>query len=621
MHLPAVLASFLVAGSILVPAPAVAVAGASSAPAPAGPAPLVVELTPGASPEEVQADLDEAGLTVVDQAPGSDFVLAVAQPGASPSPGGVIEDVDPIVTYRAFGVPNDPGYEYQWHLPLIGAPAAWDVTTGAGTVVAVLDSGVAYESHLGFLRAPDLAGTRFAPGWDFVDGDAHPNDENSHGTHVASVIAATTNNGFGVAGVAPSTTIMPLRVLDGGGAGSDWAAAQALRFAADHGADVANLSFGSPVPSDVMADAVAYARTRGVVVVAAAGNQGAAVSYPAAFASVVAVGSVRFDLTRASYSNFGPSIDLVAPGGDTTVDQNLDDYGDGILQEGFDNGDPTSFGFFFVDGTSSAAPQVTGVAALVASRGVADPAVIESVLVSTAQDLGPQGRDDEFGAGLVRADAAVRALLPGQAPPAQVLGIEHACPPDVTPAPPFTDLGGTVHAAAIGCVAWWGVADGKTPTRFDPNGRMTRAQLASFMARTLDAAGATLPSSPPDAFTDDDTSVHERAINQLAALGVVQGRSSGTYGPGATVTRAEMATFLVRVHDRLAAAPLPTGTDRFVDDSTSVHQANINKVAAAGIAAGVSSTRFAPSSPVVRGQMATFIARLLDLLVTTAPAG
>jgi serine protease len=575
--------------------------------------PVVVRFDAAASSDERAGDLAAQGLTAVDHLPGSDFVLALPDAGAVPASGGAIESVAPLVTYRAMGIPNDPAYSYQWHLPAIDAPTAWDVTTGAGVIVAVLDTGVAYEDSGIFRLAPDLAGASFATGWDFIDGDPHPNDENGHGTHVASAIAATTNNSIGVAGVAPGVTIMPVRVLDAGGGGSDWAAAQGLRFAADNGADIVNMSFGAPTSSAVVAEAVAYATSKGVTVVAASGNGnengvGGPVSYPAAMDGVIAVGAVRYDRTRPLYSNYGPTLDLVAPGGDLTVDQNGDGYGDGVLQETFVDGDPSTFGYGFLAGTSMAAPQVSAVAALLAATG-AGPDAIEQLLKATAVDLGPAGRDDEYGYGLVQAGAAVRAGSIG------VQGIVHACPDGVTPLPSFTDLSGSAHAAAVGCVAWWEVASGKTATTFDPNGRMTRAQLASFVARELEAAGLTLPATPPDAFTDDAGSVHELRIDQLAAVGVVQGRGGSTYSPNAVVSRAEMATFLVRAHDLVAPSPLPAGIDRFVDDSTSVHQANINKVAGAGLAAGTTATTFEPTSPVLRGQMATFLARLLDRLV------
>jgi hypothetical protein len=141
--------------------------------------------------------------------------------------------------------------------------------------------------------------------------------------------------------------------------------------------------------------------------------------------------------------------------------------------------------------------------------------------------------------------------------------------------------------------------------------------MASFVARLLEAAGRTLPAAPPDAFVDDSGSVHELRIDQLAAAGVVQGRGGGTYAPHAAVTRAEMATFLVRAHDLVASPVLAAGPDRFVDDDGSVHEPSIDKVAAAGLAAGVGVGTFAPSAPVSRGQMATFLARTLDLFVAT----
>jgi hypothetical protein len=397
-----------------------------------------------------------------------------------------------------------------------------------------------------------------------------------------------------------------------------------------------------------------------VVVVAAAGNDGAAaVSFPAADAGVIAVSAVRYDRTRPSYANHGSALDLVAPGGDLSVDQDGDGRRDGIFQQTFVPGQ-TGFCICGFQGTSMAAPQVSAVAALVAARGVSDPAVIEGVLRSTALDLGATGWDSGYGSGLVQAGAAVRAPLPGSSPPAPVpvaptptptlapvssqpapaegpapdlvpapepaplspdlvpgavRGIQHACPADQTPAAPFVDLASTVHGPGIACVAWWGVANGLTPALFAPGASMTRGQLASFVARMLEAAGLEPVPSPPDAFTDDDGSVHEARIDQLAALRVVQGRGAGTFAPDATVTRAEMATFLVRAHDALASQPLPAGEDRFTDDDESVHAGSIDKIAAAGLAGGISPGLYAPTVAVQRGQMATFLARTLDRFV------
>jgi serine protease len=325
---------------------------------------------------------------------------------------------------RSFSVlapvpPNDPLFGSQWNLRAIGIPDAWKVTDGTGAVVAVLDTGVAYEDFGSHRRAPDLAGTRFVPGYDFLDNDDHPDDEvepgrPSHGTHIAGTIAETTGNGLGTAGVAPGAAIMPIRVLapDGSGTGAD--IAKGLRFAADHGANIANLSLGGSAGSDELADAVNYAISKGVTVVVSSGDDGfSQLRFPAAYPGVIAVGAVRYDNTRAQYSNFGPRLDLVAPGGDTEVDQNGDGLDDGIVQQAV-NGDLASFCFCFKEGTSSAAAHVSGVAALVFASGRArQPAEIARLLTSTALDLGPPGHDDEYGAGLV---LATRALgLPGPA--------------------------------------------------------------------------------------------------------------------------------------------------------------------------------------------------------------
>ncbi len=307
--------------------------------------------------------------------------------------------------------PNDPLFKHQWHLQAIQIPGAWAVSRGAGATVAVLDTGVAYEHRGIYRRAPDLAGTRFARGWDFVDGDAHPNDvappgseafprPQSHGTHIAGIIAQTTDNGIGGAGVAPEAAIMPIRVLKPDQSGSPKTIARGLRFAADHGADVANLSITGPSGNPLLRDAIAYASSRGVTVVASAGNdERSAVGFPAAYPKAIAVGAVIRDRTRAYYSNYGKGLDLVAAGGDGPED--------GVLQQTLKGG-PSSFCYCFMASTSAAAAQVSGAAALVVASGRASgPAEVRSALRSSAQDLGPAGWDTEYGAGLVQASDAV----------------------------------------------------------------------------------------------------------------------------------------------------------------------------------------------------------------------
>ena len=312
--------------------------------------------------------------------------------------------------------PDDTFYSFQWHLdnPIsggIGMETAWDIQTGdPNVVVAVLDTGVAYEDFGVFRQAPDLAGTLFVPGYDFVNDDAHPNDDEGHGTHVTGTIAQSTNNGAGVAGVAFGCSIMPVKVISRDGFGSHFDIAEGIYFAARNGARVINMSLGGNRNSATLRDAVAFAYSQGVTVVCAAGNeflQGSPPSYPAAYDKYcIAVGATRYDETRAFYSNTGRYVDVVAPGGDVNVDQDGDGFADGVLQQTFRR-DPSDFRYFFFQGTSMAAPHVSGAAALLVSNGITDPDMIHKILEATAKDLGPAGWDEAYGWGLIDVGAAL----------------------------------------------------------------------------------------------------------------------------------------------------------------------------------------------------------------------
>ena len=391
----------------------------------------------------------------------------------------LVEYAEPNYVRYALWYPNDPYYVYQWHFDddhtnnLGGASSnpyggvngggirmeeAWSITSGSSNiVVAVIDTGVAYENYViptyekgtvkpgvkNYEKAPDLAGTSFwqnedeiagnsidddgngfvddVNGWDFVNNDAHPNDNNAHGTHVTGTIAQTTDNGLGGAGIAFNTTIMSIKVLDYDGSGYDVDVADGIYYAVDNGAKVINLSLGGDDPSTTLENAVDYAYDNGVVVVAASGNDGTeSVDYPAAYDDyVIAVGATRYDETRASYSDYGSSLDLVAPGGDVDVDQNEDGYADGVLQQTFKpyvfplKADPTDWAYWFFDGTSMAAPHVSGVAALLlAQDSTFTPDRIRDALESTAEDLGDSGRDDTYGWGLIDAQEALQSIAP-----------------------------------------------------------------------------------------------------------------------------------------------------------------------------------------------------------------
>ncbi|MBW2643363.1 MAG: S8 family serine peptidase [Deltaproteobacteria bacterium] len=326
-------------------------------------------------------------------------------------------------------VPNDPYYEYQWHMGQINMEDAWDITSGNHSViVAVIDTGVAYENYeepgvpIGksgkftagtvFEQAPDLANTNFVPGFDFVNEDSHPNDDEGHGTHVTGTIAQSTNNHEGVAGVAFNTSIMPIKVLDSSGSGTYADIADGIYFAgnAELKANIINMSLGGSSGSTTLEDALRYAYNEGVTIICSSGNNGSTttVSYPAAYdAYCIAVGATRYDEAVAYYSNGGASLDLTAPGGDTNVDQNGDGHVDGVLQQTFD-GNPTNWGYWLYQGTSMAAPHVSGVAALLIANSVAStPGEVREALQSTAYDIGGDGWDPAYGWGIVDAYAAL----------------------------------------------------------------------------------------------------------------------------------------------------------------------------------------------------------------------
>lgn len=335
-------------------------------------------------------------------------------------------------TAAASYTPNDPLLaSLQWNFigPYgVGAQQAWanaraaGRSGGRGVKVAVLDTGVAYSNRVPFKRSPDFSAGQFVAGWDYVDGDPYANDVNGHGTHVAGTIAEATNNKIAVAGLAYGAKIMPVRVLDGNGEGNANDIADGVRFAVRKGVKLINLSleFDSGVrAADIpqLLTALRYARSRGVLVVSASGNEGdQSISYPANAPGVMSVGATTENGCVAEYSNGGDELDIVAPGGgpDSTAtgeSRCRRTASRNIAQVTFSGRSVSVFGIpSDYEGTSMATPHVTAAAALVIATGAigSNPSAsrLEARLMSTARDLGNRGIDRFYGAGLLDAGAA-----------------------------------------------------------------------------------------------------------------------------------------------------------------------------------------------------------------------
>ncbi len=507
------------------------------------------------------------------------------------------------------GSAGEPGID-------INIREAWEVTRGEPeVVVAVIDTGID-PNH------PDLDGALWTNpdettdgrdeddngyvddvnGWNFADQSPDvfvSAEEDNHGTAVAGVIAARSDD-QGIAGVAPRVEVMALKAfanLDGtGGAGDLSDVVEAFGYAVEQGADVINASWVTPEDSKMLRRVIERAE---VPVVAAAGNRardldaGAGRVYPAGWDldNLVTVTAVDNRGEVPGFANVGArTVDLAAPGSDVATTTT------------------TPAGWSYVDGTSFAAPHVCGAVAL--ARSVAPDAstadLLDAVVRTTRVTDGLDGAARS--SGMLDAGHLVDAVIEpvcGDAPPAGFV--------DVDP--------GNVHAEAIGCVTRAGLAEGRTSERFAPRQPVTRGQVASFLARLVEAEGGA-PEDPPDAFDDDDGNTHEDAIDVLADLGIVEGDRSGDVGPARAVTRAQIASLVVRTYavisDPGAARPvgqLPGPTrDWFRDDDASDHARAIDLARDLGIVRGIGPVSYATAADTERDQMASILARLLDEL-------
>ncbi|MEO8456303.1 MAG: S8 family serine peptidase [Chloroflexota bacterium] len=417
------------------------------------PGELVVQFRADVPVEQQEAVLSAHGATFDHSMLVSGYAMASVPPGSEQAIGealaqsGVIATAADNPVREVASVPDDPYYAQQWNMPMIGLNTARDQSDGSGVTVAVIDTGVAYEnfhdpvSGKDFAQAPDLADTTIVSPCDmfvtpppnpFTCIDTHANDDYGHGTHVTGTIAQNTDNGLGAAGIAPKAKIMPVKVCGPTGNPSyegcaDDKTADGIEYAVQNGADIINLSIagGEPVAQTApLRQALTDARNAGVIVVAASGNGGAdhignsVLDYPAAISGVVAVGAVGLLENRSGYSNYGVGetengvehdLDLVAPGGDTVAEGGLSV----IWQQTYSSCTGATNFTTLPDatkcqGTSMAAAHVTGVAALIESKFPKLSATqVRNTLKCSAEDLGNPGVDQQYGAGLVRADKAL----------------------------------------------------------------------------------------------------------------------------------------------------------------------------------------------------------------------
>jgi hypothetical protein len=498
---------------------------------------------------------------------------------------------------------NDPLRRLQWHLDRTGVPNAWALSRGSPEVtIAVIDTGVDH-------RHGDLAGAFWrdprsgAFGFNHVDGSFETFVSQAadwHGTAVAGVAGARADDAFGIAGVAPGVRLMVHRIyastaVNAPPSQTSYAnAIQAIQDAKAAGADVLLLSWGGTAPSTELQAAI---RLSGLPVVASAGNDGQDLSgvptirrYPAMYQLpnlVTVAASDRNDRILSNgrvASNYGANhVELAAPGEDIV---SLSGTGHALFE-----------------GTSFAAPQVAAALAL-------------------GRSLAPNETADGLVGALLRSVRRVSTLT-GRVSTGGVLDVaaflrsvdRPACRSDLPPTA-FVDLSrSSPHARNVDCVVWYGVAVGTSPDRFSPRRTITRGEMATFIARTLESAGYDVSSAPSAGFTDTAGSIHERSIDIVAAAGIAKGTGDGRFEPGRIVTRGQMATFVVGAVEALVGAELTSSRRWFDDVAGTTHERSILIARELEISFGTSDPRaFEPNRDMTREQMASFVARTLDAL-------
>ncbi len=448
----------------------------------------------------------------------------------------LVEWAEPDYIATASAMPNDPYYVYQWGLSMINAPAAWDVQSGISTVtIAILDTGVD-------LTHPDLV-SQMVNGYDFVNNDADPADDHGHGTHVASIAAASGNNGVGLAGVAWNVKIMPVKVLANNGSGSYSGIANAVIWAVDQGADIINMSLGGNSYSQTLQDAITYAHNLGAVVIAAAGNgyeSGNAPNYPAANNHVIGVGATTQSNTCASFSTTGYFVDIAAPG--------VSIVGAYLRSKGYS--------YVYMSGTSMATPYVAGLAALLLSvDDTLTPDEVQAFLANTAVDLGDAGRDDIFGAGRIDAASAVNAVF-ASLPTATPTPTVYSEQPTATASDTFTPTDTPSSTPTV--------TPSKTPTPI-PTQTATQTWTATATATETATSTFTHTATPSSTLTD----VPENTATPTAtATDTATDTATPTPFPVPTETPSHTPTPLPSEEAKITAEPTLTSTETPIPTQT-----------------------------------------------------
>lgn len=465
------------------------------------------------------------------------------------------------VVYAAL---DDPDRDRQWGLDTVDADEAWtDGGHACGQVIGVVDSGVNAEHE-------DLRGV-VRPGKNLLGPGIAMTDGSGHGTEVAGIAAAAHDNGRGIAGVAPGVRIMPLDIEDDAGLMHAGDLARAIKYAIEHDVDVLNLSLGGPMRSPNVEYWLQRAESAGIPVIASAGNAAQRddpIIWPAASPYTIAVAAVAPTGVWASFSSTGRYVDVAAPGV-------------AILTTGGRGG------YVAGNGTSLAAPFVSGIVAMLRARQPEiTPAQIRTTLTTTATDLGAPGRDARFGHGAVDAAAALARL-------------------SRTATPCFSDVGDLTLADQIERLAYAGITDGCVPDHFCPAAAVTRGQMATFISRALRR-----PATDADFFVDDDANPHQAGINRLAVANIARGCTSERFCPNDLVTRAQMAAFIARALD-LSPAGVDVFDDDRGDTHEAAINALAAAGVTGGCDAG-RPERFCPADTVTRAQMAAFLVRMMD---------